>query len=578
VKETALILTDAGEAIGVAEIAKVLRFFGVGSRVSTVAEFSIVEHRIADSSSKLRLFCSADGFGRLIGALDQNPGAMHLWREHVHSVFVYAANDATVNDVARRIINDGSVSLIQMDSGGSQWIVSEKAPQICGVMSGIRIPLGDAASEGKVHGQSYSAHDRAFVKGDYQSVPVFLSTCSEIIDIDAALTTRNFEIRDHLLTALPIVMYVKWALADMCWASPECNACVVLDDPLLRPQYGFLNYRDLLSLMGGHNFTTSIAFIPWNWRRSNSAVAGMFKSHPERYSLSIHGCDHTGGEFGTQNVDKLAWKSRQAIERMSRHTAKTGIPYDRIMVFPQGVFSGTALAVLKQAHFTAAVNTEVLSGDLPRQQITISDVWDLAVMKYNNFPIFTRRYPSQGIENFAFDVLLGKPCIVVVHHDYCQDKSRRLVELIERLNALNCQLSWRSLGEVVKRSWRQREVLPGIVEVEMYGSELRLYNRSDQRRRYLISKREFDASTVKGVCADSREVPWKFLNGKIHFEVELASGGSTSVGITFHDSPAVRYREKIGYKLKVRLRRYLSEVRDNYVMTRRTASREPGSG
>jgi len=80
-----------------------------------------------------------------------------------------------------------------------------------------------------------------------------------------------------------------------------------------------------------------------------------------------------------------------------------------------------------------------------------------------------------------------------------------------------------------------------------------------------------DASAVKRVLADSREIPWNFLDGRIHFEIELDAGQRTIVGITFHDYPAeVCYQEKTGYKLKVMLRRYLSEVRDNYVMTRRT--------
>jgi hypothetical protein len=364
-------------------------------------------------------------------------------------------------------------------------------------------------------------------------------------------------------------MYVKSAFGEASWASPENNACVVLDDPLLRPKYGFLNYQNLLALMEDRNFTTSIAFIPWNWRRSGIKVADIFKSYPERYSLSIHGCDHTGGEFGSQDVEGLVWKSRQAIDRMSRHETRTGIPYDRIMVFPQGVFSAASMAVLKRAHYMAAVNTEVLSADLPRPSITVSDVWDVAVMRYANFPIFTRRYPSQGVENFAFDILLGKPSIVVVHHDYCQDNCVRLVDLIERLNALNCRLSWRSLGEVVRRSCRQRELSSGTVELEMYGSNLRLENRSERQRRYIVSKREPEALAVKEVRTDSREISWNFVDGRIHFEIELAAGQSTIVSITFHDYPSdVCYREKTGYKLKVMLRRYLSEVRDSYVTTR----------
>ena len=105
----------------------------------------------------------------------------------------------------------------------------------------------------------------------------------------------------------------------------------------------------------------------------------------------------------------------------------------------------------------------------------------------------------------------------------------------------------------------------------MYGGEIRLENHSAQQRRFCITKRELDASAIKEVCAGSRPIPWKFSEGRIGFEVELAAGQSTTIGITFHDySEAVRCQENLGYKLKTMLRRHLSKLRDNYVVTRRT--------
>jgi hypothetical protein len=136
---------------------------------------------------------------------------------------------------------------------------------------------------------------------------------------------------------------------------------------------------------------------------------------------------------------------------------------------------------------------------------------------------------------------------------------------------INCPLSWRSLGEVVRRSCRQREISSNVVETEMYGSELRLENRSEHRRRFCITKRELDTSAVKEVRAGTRPIPWTLSEGRIGFEIELAVAESTTVSVTFHDFPGtVQCQENIGYKLKTMLRRYLSEVRDNYVVTRRT--------
>ena len=157
---------------------------------------------------------------------------------------------------------------------------------------------------------------------------------------------------------------------------------------------------------------------------------------------------------------------------MNRHESITGICHDRVMVFPQGIFSEAAMSALKHSGLIAAVNSDVISSDSQPRAVTISEVWDTAVMGYSDFPIFTRRYPWEGIANFAFDVMLGKPAIVLIHHDYCSDHCARLIDFIEGLNALKRPLTWSSLGEVVRRSYRQREVSPDVVELEMYGTEL----------------------------------------------------------------------------------------------------------
>jgi hypothetical protein len=188
-------------------------------------------------------------------------------------------------------------------------------------------------------------------------------------------------------------------------------------------------------------------------------------------------------------------------------------------------------------------------------------------MCYGGFPMFTRRDPSQGIENFAFDILLGKPCVVATHHDFCRNRYKHLLDFVTRLKALNCQLSWRSLGEVVKRSCRQRQLSPGALEVEMYGAELRLENRSDQRQRYLVRRRECEPSAIKEIRDESGPITWNSVNDHIDFETELGFGQSKTVGIRFHELAGNGYNaENVSYRFRTMLRRYLSEVRDNYIV------------
>jgi hypothetical protein len=66
------------------------------------------------------------------------------------------------------------------------------------------------------------------------------------------------------------------------------------------------------------------------------------------------------------------------------------------MVFPQGIFSAAAMSVLKRSRITAAVNSEVIAVDADPRPITVADYWQVAVTAYDDFPLFTRRYPWAG--------------------------------------------------------------------------------------------------------------------------------------------------------------------------------------
>ncbi len=154
----------------------------------------------------------------------------------------------------------------------------------------------------------------------------------------------------------------------------------------------------------------------------------------------------------------------------------------------------------------------------------------------------------------------------MIHHDYCSDHCRRLVDFVDRLNALNCRLTWRSLGDVVRRSYRQRELSPDVMEVEMYATQLRLENRCEQPKRFLVKRRECESSAIREICVGSGSIAWNSVNDHITFEIELSPGQSKMVGIRFHELARNGDNEdNLPYRFKAMLRRYLCELRDNYV-------------
>ena len=556
-------------------LAKVLRFFAVVCRIISTDEF--LANQSWGNYAKTRLVCSSDTLSEILTKLEQQSEGMRWWLDRVHSAFVYAGNDSgNLQNLVRRLTGDSDAVIGGIDPGARDVTVSDRLDDFCGVMAGVRATVSKTSADTDLvlnspKGEALSIisvnHGAVFLRLNYKNVAIFLSTSKEIVDIDAELRSQNFDVREHFLSAVPLVLYVKWAFAETCWNAPEINACLMIDDPVLKSTHGFVDFQELLSLMKRHKFSSNIAFIPWNWRRTSPEVARLFRENSENYSVSVHGCDHTRAEFGSADQQRLYWKAQQALERMNRHESITGIRHDRVMVFPQGIFSEAAMSALKRTDLIAAVNNDIMSAGPYRRAVILSELWDIAVMGYT-FPLFTRRYPWEGIENFAFDALLGKPAIIVIHHDYCSDHCSRLITFIERLNNLKRAPTWRSLREVVRRSYRQRELSSDEMEIEMYAAELRVENRSKQPKRFLIRRRECEPSTIREICDGSGPIVWNFVNGQINFEIELKSGESKMLGIRFHELAGNGCNgDNLPYRFKAMLRRYLCEIRDNYVTT-----------
>jgi hypothetical protein len=570
-QEQALLLTADYPSADDQRAERLLEFFGVRYLKRRAAELGLPEN---ESTEKCRLVCSAQSFARVMGNLQNASGNTNLLTRQIHSIFLYSNGDpvAVANVVSQ--LSGGTISIRRGAGNVIRWHIANDPDGTCGVMCDLRIQpsatclrTGDFFhTDGGSLTPLIAGEDKAaFLKLTWNGLPVFVSS-ERLIDIDAELTTFNFDIRDHFFSAVPLVSYIRWAFPCSSWHAPEASASLIIDDPLLKPTHGFVDFQELLSLMKRHNFSTNVAFIPWNWRRSAPEVVRLFRENPEHFSLSVHGCDHTRAEFGSSSQQRLYWKAQQALERMNRHESITGISHDRVMVFPQGIFSEAAMSALKRTDLIASINNDIISADRHPRAIRISDVWDIAVMGYT-FPLFTRRYPWEGIENFAFDALLGKPAIAVIHHDYCSDHCARLVKFIEQLNALPSAPTWRNLGELVRRSYRQREVSPRAMEVEMYGTELRIENLSGQSKRFLIRRRESEPSAIQRIGTDGQEITWRQTNGRVDFEIELNPGENQVIKIKFHDlTGKERNGDSLPYRFKTMLRRYLCEMRDNYVV------------
>ena len=569
----AIILHDGSLGSNELRLGRILDFFGVPSKMVETSDLRDMDRSCTEYAVFGSIRTVAATVKQCEGANPPvlRPAAFYAYADDERSLCISALQS---------LFEDANLSL-QEAPGNLSLCVSDELGDLAGPMAGLRLSLRLRKEDAVLTGAPVGAESRfatvisaegapVFLRFQQNGVPVFLCTSSQMVDIDEPVAQGFYDVKNHFCSVVPLVMFIRFMFPDVAWRPQELGACLIIDDPLLKPKYGFCNFTQLRNLMREHGFTTNIAFIPWNWRRTSPAAGKFFGSESGLFSVSIHGCDHTAGEFGATSREILHTRAQLARSRMRNHEARTGIQHDSIMVFPQGAFSSACPEVLKHNGFLAAVNTEIVPVDSQNARTRIRDVWDVAIMSYGSFPIFTRRYAFHGLENFAFDLLLGKPCLIVAHHDFFKDGGTALVELIEKIGSLNCCLRWRPLGQVIRRACRCHPNGADGEEVEMYGNELLIGNPYEQAIEVRIRKRKSQDDLAPEILCEDKPVMWAAEAEHLVFGERIVSHSEKSFRVVYREQAhAGEVPRSLRFELAVAARRILCEFRDDYPSTSR---------
>ena len=552
---------------------KIIDFFGIERRILTPEQASSERGAVEVGKSPYSVLMSAECLAAILRFCSSPTPPPLLAR--ATSLFVFGFDGSTQSQELLRSLTGLPDIRVDVRSPAARRVcVTSGAPGHYGVLSGVVAECAKENDQRSFEGFGVdgargivSVEDRAvLLECEWNGVPVFVSAPGISLDIDQPVDGAYFDVRRWFSSVVPPALFLKRAFRDAAWVNHSRGAAFIVDDPALKRRYGFLDFDRVLASMNDHDFCTTIAFIPWNWNRTNRRTAAVFLNNPKKYSLVVHGCDHTSHEFGTSSLPELNHRIKAARQRSEAHLRATGIRVAPIMVFPQGVFSAEAAYALKCNNFVAAVNTEVNPVGDRAPSTPVRELWQAAMTHYSGFPIFTRRYMSHGLENFAFDSFLGKPCLLVAHHEVFKNEGRELTAFVDRLNSLTGGLEWSSLENVIAGSYYSRRDGDERVEVRMFGNRMVFVNQGDGTKTLAIGKREPDSGAIARVKAGSDSVRWSSDRGLMSFLVSVPAGRTISIDVEYKDSLGESSnREGTKYKLAVRARRHLSELRDDYV-------------
>jgi len=498
--------------------------------------------------------------------------AINRLRQKSRFLFVYGfAPDNNTTSIAASL-SDGQISnLRRFDRDDFDYEVACSHPHFTREFSGLSFgPMQSQIDFGFVCSSSsgglcslVSIAGLPFLAAlEKDGCTTFLLACKDIVDIQEK-TDGNIDVASYFSRLLPPAMFLKSVFKNHCWRTRQRFANFIIDDPLLKYTYGYLNYKDLVAMMDKSDFATTIAFIPWNYKRTESAIAKLFRERSERLSLCVHGCDHTNAEFASTDVGALNCKVRIASNRMNAHRDSTGLAHSQVMVFPQGRFSPEALKVLKCNNYLAAVNSSAMPTPAGECDLCVGDFLDLAITRYAGFSLFLRRYPGR-LEGFAFDLFFGKPLLVVEHHAYLKDGGRNLVEFIAQLNSFG-GLQWKGLNEIFPKTYLEREMSAHTTECRLYVNHHVIDNHDAWDRTFIMSKPHVDDAPIENVFLNDKTADFVIAGNSIEFAVTIPAQTSTKVDIVYKNVfPCNEPQRDFETASRVWVRRILSEFRDNF--------------
>jgi hypothetical protein len=412
-------------------------------------------------------------------------------------------------------------------------------------------------------------HLPTFVRVSLPTGPLFLACgAPEGASVDGANTFPPIA---------PVMMFIRNSAGEFGWHTVYRYANLTIDDPWLRERYGNLDYRQLLAEMEKHNFHTTVAFIPWNFDRSEAGVASLFRAHPKRFSVAIHGDNHDHKEFTDYRSKPLPVQIaaiKQSLARMEKFQQLTQIPYDRIMIFPHSIAPQKTLEALKAYNFLGTVNSSNIPMDEAAASGDRAESLRAFTVSFGDFPSLGRQSvtPAPTEDFIAANAFLGNPLLFYGHQDFFSQGIAAFDAIADSVNRADPDIRWQSLGETIKHLYLVKARDDNGYDVVSFTSNAHLDNLSRREATFYFSKKEAGDSAIASVTVDGRPHPFQVRDGLLDLSVTIPAGEGRNVVIDYKNDLNLGSVEIGKTSARVYALRTLSDFRD-IVLARVAAGR-----
>jgi len=460
------------------------------------------------------------------------------------------------------------------DSAARKYVFGS-LPEIVGPLRSQEIPIHAGPISYFEAPNGHALEVILSARDENRDVPVFVRTklAGEDVFFESAMapegTLSSEDLEDPVATfaqLAPEMLFIRYAAGSHAWHATSHYANLTIDDPWLRSRYGHLDYAALLRDMQAHNYHTTIAFIPWNFDRSDPAVVSLVRDHPDRFSICVHGNNHDHAEFtdyGSKPLPEQIRNIRIALARMDRFTAQTGIPYDPVMIFPHSIAPVQTLAELKKYNFWATFNSQ----NVPSGSVAPADplvVLRPVTLKFGNFASVKRSSVEGSVSQagIAVNAFLDNPLLFYGHQGIFTKGIDAFDPVAEFVNKIQPETQWGSLGSIAEHFYLVRSRDDGAVDVMAFSPEISLENPSDKEATYYVQKEENDSAPIRSLTANGIPQSYELSRGFLTFVVQVPPRQTKVVSLQYQNDFDASKVDVSKDSLRVNLLRRISDFRD----------------
>jgi len=566
------------------QLESVCQFYGLNITRMSVSEdgLNFVIADVFEKSDSQAIVIDARGFAYV----DMEDVLLFLVKEHDKkvSVLVLGLTPEIDSSILSKWSNGAVVGGARATglTSAPLWTVSDLR-EISRQLAGLTIPITTGKIDYLILEKGPSVQTIIQMKGNNEkdTFPIFVKTIFDGQDVffltennlsrSSAESSQQFSI-EHFLEIAPLMMFLRHACGERCWHSTGHYANLTIDDPWLTEPYGHLSYVGLIEQMDKINFHTTIAFIPWNYDRNKMNVISLFKKHPDRFSICLHGNNHDHYEFykyETNTTDPWPAKPlsiqeeniKQAVARMKKFEQVTGLTYSSVMVFPHGIAPAETLQLLKKYNFLAASDEDNVPLGSNKPNDPLNSLRSVT-MNFGNFASLDRDSVGIREENIAIDLFLGNPILLYGHHDLFKKGMEAFNQTAEIINRIEPTVEWQNLDYIARHLYLKRLRVDGSYDVRAFCRIIELENTQNRDLTFFIRKEESFSPPIRKVTVDGNTYPYDRSCSDLSLDITIPAGEFKIIDIEYENDLDVTSIDISKNDPRVNQLRKLSDFRD----------------